>query len=66
MRPCEEFLTDERGAEVIRMRSGKLHWFAGKLPLIGTLLALPLREIEYSIAVWRGVRRADKLRKLYR
>src|SRR5712671_1587678 len=55
---------DNRGAEVHRMRGGNLHWFAGKLPLVGKLLALPIREIEYSIAVWRGVRRAHKLRKL--
>ncbi len=60
----ESSRSDERGAEIIRVRSGKLHWFAGKLPLIGALLALPLRELEYSIAVWRGVRRANKIRKL--
>src|SRR5258708_10655590 len=55
---------DDRGAEVHRMRGGNLHWFAGKLPFVGKILALPIREIEYSIAVWRGVRRAHKLRKL--
>src|SRR2546426_674012 len=56
--------TDEHGAQILRMRSGRLHWFAGKLPLIGKVLALPIREIEYSITVWRGVRRANKIRKL--
>src|SRR6267142_5698998 len=55
---------DDRGAEVHRMRQGNLHWFAGKLPFVGKILALPIREIEYSIAVWRGVRRAHQLRKL--
>lgn len=55
---------DDRGVEVHRMRTGNLHWFAGKLPLVGKALALPIREIEYGIAVWRGVRRANKLRKL--
>jgi glycosyltransferase involved in cell wall biosynthesis/LmbE family N-acetylglucosaminyl deacetylase len=55
---------DDRGAEVHRMRGGNLHWFAGKLPLVGKILALPIREIEYSIAVWRGVRRANKVRRL--
>jgi glycosyltransferase involved in cell wall biosynthesis/LmbE family N-acetylglucosaminyl deacetylase/SAM-dependent methyltransferase len=55
---------DDRGAEVHRMRGGNLHWLAGKLPLAGKVLALPIREIEYSIAVWRGVRRANKLSKL--
>jgi glycosyltransferase involved in cell wall biosynthesis/LmbE family N-acetylglucosaminyl deacetylase/SAM-dependent methyltransferase len=60
----EVIVKDDRGAEVHRMRGGNLHWFAGKLPLAGKVLALPIREIEYSIAVWRGVRRANKLRKL--
>ena len=60
----ETTTTDEHGAQILRMKSGKLHWFAGKLPLIGALLTLPLREIEYSIAAWRGVRAANKLRKL--
>src|SRR5882724_1919947 len=56
--------TDERGVLVYRMRGGSLHWFFGKLPLVGKALALPVREIEYSIAVWRGVRRANETRKL--
>src|SRR6266542_1659648 len=56
--------TDDRGAQVHRMTSGKLHWFAGKLPLVGKVLALPIREIEYSISAWRGVRRANKTQKL--
>jgi glycosyltransferase involved in cell wall biosynthesis/LmbE family N-acetylglucosaminyl deacetylase len=60
----EASTTDEHGAQILRMKSGTLHWFAAKLPLVGKALALPIREIEYSIAVWRGVRRADKSRKL--
>src|SRR5258706_8490960 len=55
---------DDRGAEVHRVRAGNLHWFVGKLPLAGKVLAWPMREIESSTAVWRGVRRANKLRKL--
>ena len=60
----ESSTTDEHGAHILRMRSGRLHWFVGKLPIIGALLTLPLREIEYSVAVWRGVRAANKVRKL--
>jgi len=55
---------DGRGVEIHQVRSGNLHWFAGKLPFIGKALALPLREIEYALAVWRGVRRASKVRQL--
>jgi glycosyltransferase involved in cell wall biosynthesis/LmbE family N-acetylglucosaminyl deacetylase/SAM-dependent methyltransferase len=54
----------EGGVQIYRRRSGKLHWYAGKLPLIGTAIALPLREIEFSIAAWRGVRRAQRNGKL--
>ncbi len=61
----DEFdVTDERGTQVLRMRNGKLHWFAGKLPLVGKVLALPIRELEYSFAMWRGVRQAAKTRRL--
>jgi len=56
--------TDGRGVEIHHVRSGNLHWFAGKLPFIGKALALPLREIEYAVAVWRGVRRTNKVRPL--
>jgi glycosyltransferase involved in cell wall biosynthesis/LmbE family N-acetylglucosaminyl deacetylase/SAM-dependent methyltransferase len=54
----------EVGVQIHRMRSGKLHWFASKLPLVGSVIALPLREIEFSIAAWRGVRRAQRNGKL--
>ncbi|HEY6231366.1 MAG TPA: glycosyltransferase family 4 protein [Pyrinomonadaceae bacterium] len=56
--------TDDRGVEIYNVRSGNLHWFASKLPFVGKALALPLREIEYAVAVWRGVRRANSVRKL--
>jgi len=55
---------DDRGVQVYRMRSGNLHWFVGKLPFVGKLLALPLREIEYSIAVWRGIRLAGQTHEI--
>ena len=55
---------EDRGVQVYRMSSGRLHWFASKIPWIGNLIALPLREIEHSLAAWRGVRRADLANKL--
>lgn len=60
----QESIAEDRGVKVYRMRSGNLHWFAGKLPFVGKLLALPLREIEYSIAVWRGIRRAGQTHEI--
>ena len=57
-------LVTDHGVEVYRETAGRLHWFLGKLPLVGNTLALPLREIEYSIAVWRGVRKANRSRRI--
>jgi glycosyltransferase involved in cell wall biosynthesis len=56
----ENCIVEDRGVKVYRMRSGNLHWFVSKLPLVGKVLALPIREIEYSIAVCRGIRRAGQ------
>src|SRR5499433_3118964 len=50
-------LTDERRVTVYRESAGKLHWFVSKVPLLGRALTLPVREIEYSIAAWRGARK---------
>ena len=55
-----EMLTDNRDVRVQRVQVGKLHWFISRVPLIGGVLALPVREIEYSLAIWRGVSRTNK------
>lgn len=34
-----------------------LHWYLGKIPALGKLVLLPVRELEYSFAVWRALRR---------
>ena len=57
-------VTDDRGVEIYRERCTKVHWLVSKLPLIGKIFALPLREIEYSMAVWRGVRKAHRVRPI--
>ena len=57
-------ITDDLGVQIDYVSSGTLHWFVSRVPLVGKLFALPLREIEYSIAAWRGVRRANKTRKI--
>jgi glycosyltransferase involved in cell wall biosynthesis len=60
----QDSIVEDRGVKVYRMRSGNLHWFVSKLPLVGKVLALPVREIEYSIAVWRGIRRAGQTQEI--
>src|SRR5882672_1244051 len=57
-------IVEDRGVKVYRMRSRNLHWFAGKLPFVGKLIALPMREIEYSLAVWRGIRQAGQTHEI--
>jgi glycogen synthase len=52
----------ESGIEVREISGGNLHWYVGKLPVVGRLFLEPLRELEYSIAAWKGVRRLAKAR----
>lgn len=44
------------GVRVIRAPQGNLHWYAYKLPELGPLLALAVREMEVGWAVLRRVR----------
>jgi glycosyltransferase involved in cell wall biosynthesis len=60
----ENSISEDRSVKVYRRRCGNLHWFVGKLPFIGKLLSLPIREIEYSIAVWRGIRQARQTHEI--
>lgn len=57
-------LADEHGVDVCRVRSGRLHWFLSRIPLVGNTLSLPVRELEYCWAVWRATRRIHRLRPI--
>lgn len=48
--------SDDGGIAVYRVDVGNWHWYAGKLPLLGDALSRPLRELEYSQAVYQQVR----------
>lgn len=52
-------VTDDKGVQVYRIQPGNIHWYVSKLPLIGNILALPVREMEYSNAVLKTVRKID-------
>ena len=52
----------DHGIEVHEVRSGNLHWYIGKLPLLGRVFVEAARELEYGIAAMKGVRRAAKTR----
>jgi glycosyltransferase involved in cell wall biosynthesis len=60
----ETLRTENKGIRICSVTSGKLHWYISKLPLVGKALALPIRELEYSLAAWRGVRKINKVEKL--
>src|SRR5262249_3214504 len=48
--------SEDHGVRVHRVRCGHLHWYLSRLPLLGALLALPVRELERSWAAYRKVR----------
>ena len=54
----------EDGIEVYEVKPANGHWYLSKLPLLGRFLALPLRELEYSWAAWKGLRQAQKSRPI--
>jgi glycosyltransferase involved in cell wall biosynthesis/LmbE family N-acetylglucosaminyl deacetylase len=47
--------SEDRGVRVHRFRSGSRHWYLSKLPWIGRLLALPVRELERSWTAYRMI-----------
>jgi glycosyltransferase involved in cell wall biosynthesis len=48
-------VTDDHGVKIYRVRPGNCHWYISKVPLVGNIFALPIREIEYSQAVVRAI-----------
>jgi glycosyltransferase involved in cell wall biosynthesis len=43
---------------VVKVRLPNWHWFVGKLPLLGNVLGLPLRQVEWSLSFARTATRA--------
>ena len=53
---------NDGGIRVYRVRCGNWHWYLSKLPLLGRLVTLAIRERERSLAAWRqivGIHRTD-------
>jgi glycogen(starch) synthase len=53
-------ITDDNGVDIHWITSGNVHWYVSKLPFIGGLFALSIREIEYSNAVLKAIRTIDR------
>lgn len=53
---CEE----DEGVQVHRVQPAGLHWYASKIPVVGPLFTLPLRELEYA---WAGYRQVHRLHR---
>lgn len=49
-------VTNDHGINIHWIRSGNLHWYASKFPFGGNIITLPIRELEYSYAVFKAVR----------
>jgi len=48
---------EDDGIEIHRVFPGNLHWYAHRIPGLGQWLTLPLRELEYSSAVYKCLRK---------
>ena len=44
------------GTFLHEIRGGNVHWYLSKLPLIGPIITLPVREIEWSLGFYRRLR----------
>lgn len=44
------------GGTVHEFKGGNLHWYVSKVPLLGKVFALPLRELEWSWGFYRTLR----------
>lgn len=55
-----EQFSEDQGVKVHRVSAGNLHWYTHKVPVVGSLFTLGLRELEYSWAVYRKARTLHK------
>src|SRR5207249_11674012 len=46
---------DDQGVQVHCLYPGQWHWYIHKLPGIGPVFSLPVRELENSWVVWRYI-----------
>jgi glycosyltransferase involved in cell wall biosynthesis/LmbE family N-acetylglucosaminyl deacetylase len=53
--------SDDNGIKVYRVDPGRLHWYLGKVPGIGPMLSLVVRELEYGWAAYRQIRVLHRL-----
>jgi glycosyltransferase involved in cell wall biosynthesis len=44
------------GVRVVGVKATNWHWYAHKVPLVNKLVTLPIRELEWSWALWRTLR----------
>jgi glycosyltransferase involved in cell wall biosynthesis len=47
---------DDGGIRVYRVKCGNWHWYLSRVPLLGRLLTLPVREFERSLTTYRQMR----------
>jgi glycosyltransferase involved in cell wall biosynthesis len=54
--PGQPGFIEDGGVKVYRVEQSSLHWYLYKLPWLGRLLALAVRELEYGWAAYRQIR----------
>ncbi len=53
--------SDDLGVKVYRVKPGNVHWYASKAPLIGSMVAPAIRELEYGRAAWSLIQKLHEL-----
>ncbi len=49
-----------RGVNIFRVYLGNLHYYLSKIPLVNYVFTLPVRELEWSYALWKKVREINQ------
>jgi glycogen(starch) synthase len=60
----KEFITENGRVKAYHFRLPSLHWYAAKIPLARRFAPLPLRQLEWSVALYRRVARASATAKI--
>lgn len=55
----KQYCTDDEGIKIHWVGHENIHWYVSKIPFLGPIFSLPLRELEYSWSILKTIRRID-------
>jgi glycosyltransferase involved in cell wall biosynthesis/LmbE family N-acetylglucosaminyl deacetylase len=53
---ADVYSTEDEGVQIYWVKCGSLHWYISKIPFLGKILSLPIRELEYSWTILKAIR----------